>query len=100
MKTTNFTLKFGKYKGQNFLDTPKDYQCWLLKQDWFKAPINDELTNAQRQFSNAAKKLGNWNGYSARGAAIYDNMFEAEKGIDNAIFNTSDMCSPFYNGDY
>lgn len=100
MKTTNFTLKFGKHKGENFLNTPKAYQEWLLKQDWFKAPINDELTNAQQQFSNASKKLVSWDGYSKRGQAIYDDMFEAEKAIDNAIFNSSDMCSPFYNGDY
>ena len=35
---TNFTLKFGKYKGQEFLSTPTSYQSWLLKQDWFKIP--------------------------------------------------------------
>ena len=100
MKTTDFTLKFGKHKGQNFLDTPKSYQDWLLNQDWFKMPSNDELTNAQKQFSDAAKKLGSWNGYSRRGESIYNDMFEAEKSIDNAIFNSSDMSSPFYNGDY
>ena len=31
-------LKFGKYKGQQFENTPKSYQDWLLNQDWFKAP--------------------------------------------------------------
>lgn len=31
-------LRFGKYKGQEFENTPKSYQDWLLKQDWFKAP--------------------------------------------------------------
>lgn len=35
---TNFILKFGKYKGQSFSSTPKSYQDWLLKQDWFKMP--------------------------------------------------------------
>ena len=34
----NFILKFGKYKGQQFLSTPTSYQNWLLKQDWFKMP--------------------------------------------------------------
>ena len=38
----NFILKFGKYKGQQFLSTPKNYQDWLVKQDWFKLPINKE----------------------------------------------------------
>ena len=33
------TLKFGKFKGQKFSDTPYWYQTWLLKQDWFKAPV-------------------------------------------------------------
>lgn len=28
----NFTLKFGKYKGQQVFDTPLDYQEWLFKQ--------------------------------------------------------------------
>jgi hypothetical protein len=32
----NFTLKFGKFKGQQFSSTPDWYQAWLLKQDWFK----------------------------------------------------------------
>jgi len=32
----NFTLKFGKFKGQEFASTPDWYQAWLLKQDWFK----------------------------------------------------------------
>lgn len=38
----NFKIKFGKYKGQNFNNTPKHYQDWLLKQDWFKIPIVKE----------------------------------------------------------
>lgn len=39
---TNFILKFGKYKGQKFSSTPKSYQDWLLKQDWFKVPATTE----------------------------------------------------------
>ncbi len=39
---TNFILKFGKYKGQLFLSTPKSYQDWLLNQDWFKLPATTE----------------------------------------------------------
>lgn len=33
----NFILKFGKYKGQKFGNTPTSYQDWLVKQDFFKA---------------------------------------------------------------
>jgi hypothetical protein len=40
---TNFTLKFGKYKGQQFLSTPVSYQNWLTQQDWFKIP-NDAIS--------------------------------------------------------
>ena len=29
-------LKFGKFKGQDFSQTPQWYQNWLLNQDWFK----------------------------------------------------------------
>ena len=32
----NFVLKFGKYKGTKFCNTPNSYQMWLIKQDWFK----------------------------------------------------------------
>lgn len=96
----NFTLKFGKYKGMQFLSTPVSYQNWLLTQDWFKAPKDDDLTNAQKQLSTLRNHLGNWDGNSKRGAAIYDSMFEAEKAMDDAIFNSPNQCSPFYNGDY
>lgn len=96
----NFTLKFGKYKGMQFLSTPVSYQNWLLSQDWFKAPKTDAMTNAQKQFSESRRKLGNWNGYSKRGQAIYDSMFEAEKAMESAIFNSTDENSPFWDGVY
>lgn len=65
-------LKFGKYKGQQFKNTPKSYQNWLLKQDWFKAPEQDPLH----------KQLNGWDGHSRKGEAIYDAIFEQEKSID------------------
>lgn len=95
----NFTLKFGKYKGTQFLSTPVSYQNWLLSQDWFKAPKESALQNAQKQFSNSYKQLGSWNGYSKRGAAIYESMFEAEVAMDNAIFNSYDQNCEFWNGE-
>ena len=49
---TNFTLKFGKYKGQEFSSTPKSYQDWLLKQDWFKMPANTARYDVVRKFDN------------------------------------------------
>ena len=94
----DFILKFGKHKGQNFSSTPKSYQEWLLKQDWFKAPT--QLQVAEKQFSDASRRLGNWNGYSRRGAAAYDAMFEAEKAMDSAIFNSHDEYSSFWDGTY
>jgi hypothetical protein len=42
-------LKFGKYKGEKFENTPVWYQNWLLKQDWFKKPT------AQKQAKTAAE---------------------------------------------
>ena len=63
-------LRFGKYKGQEFKDTPKSYQNWLLKQDWFKAPKQKKLLHQQ---------LNGWNGYSQKGQAVYDAIFEQEK---------------------
>jgi len=96
----NFTLKFGKYKGQQFLSTPVYYQQWLLKQDWFKMPnALTELQQAEKRVSQCADKLRGWNGYSRAGAAVYDDMFEAEKAMDAAIFNSYDQSSPYWNGE-
>jgi uncharacterized protein (DUF3820 family) len=83
---TNFTLKFGKYKGQDFSNTPKSYQEWLLKQDWFKMPTNlTPLQQAEKQISSLSNQLKNWDGYSKRGSAIYDAMFDAEQAMDSAV---------------
>jgi uncharacterized protein (DUF3820 family) len=95
----NFTLKFGKYKGQQFANTPKSYQDWLIKQDWFKMPKQlDALGTAEKTLSELGRKLKSWNGYSAKGQAVYEQMFEAEKAMDNAIFNSHDEHSLFWDG--
>jgi len=97
----NFTLKFGKYKGLQFLSTPISYQTWLLAQDWFKMPVVlTEMQQAQKRVSNCANQLKGWNGYSRTGAVAYDNMFEAEKAMDAAYYNDSDPSSPRWNGEY
>ena len=70
MKTTNFILKFGKYKGQQFQSTPKSYQEWLLAQNWFKMPIKiDAMPKIDK----------NWNGYSRKGETQEWAVFEWEK---------------------
>ena len=61
------TLRFGKYKGQEFSDTPKGYQQWLLNQDWFKMP------------KPLHQQLNGWDGHNRKGQAIYDAIFEQEK---------------------
>lgn len=84
----NFTLKFGKYKGQQFLSTPTYYQQWLLKQDWFKMPTQlTDVQKASKQISQLTGQLKNWNGNSSRGAAIYDSLFDAEVALDQAVDN-------------
>lgn len=62
------TLKFGKFKGQKLSDTPTWYQEWLLKQDWYKAP--------KQSIPLYRQSLTGWDGYSARGQAIEDAIFE------------------------
>jgi uncharacterized protein (DUF3820 family) len=80
MTTTDFTLKFGKYKGQQFVNTPKSYQDWLLKQDWFKIPAKmDELSIVQKEMSKVSNSLKGWNGYSKKGQFAYDRMFQLEQ---------------------
>ena len=64
-------LRFGKFKGQKLSDTPQWYQDWLTKQDWFKVPTQQDKPPHQ--------KLRGWNGYSRRGQAAYDEVFEWEK---------------------
>jgi hypothetical protein len=66
----NFTLKFGKHKGQQFLNTPLSYQNWLLSQDWFKVSSNEE------KMPSISKS---WNGYSKKGEAQEWAVFEWEK---------------------
>jgi len=66
----NFTLKFGKYKGKEFLSTPKSYQTWLITQDWFKVPSTEE---------KMPKISSSWNGYSRKGEAQEWAVFEWEK---------------------
>ena len=84
----NFTLKFGKYKGQQFLSTPTYYQNWLLKQDWFKVPNElSEVQKASKQISELSGQLKGWDGKSSRGAAIYDSIFDAEVALDQAVEN-------------
>lgn len=86
---TSFILKFGKFKGQDFQSTPKWYQDWLVKQDWFKLPAPTPTNNfeeGQRRLSQLSKSLKGWNGSSARGSAIYNQMFEAEMMIEDALF--------------
>lgn len=76
----NFTLKFGKYKGQDFLSTPKSYQTWLVQQDWFNIPNEkNDLTIVQKEMSKVANSLNGWNGYSKKGQCAYDRMFELEQ---------------------
>ena len=57
----DFVLKFGKYKGGMFSQTPKSYQDWLLKQDWFKGGTKKVESNVlynvirkyERDYANA-----------------------------------------------
>lgn len=73
---TDKVLTFGKFKGQTFDSTPKWYQEWLLKQDWFNKPKQIEQPLHQQ--------LKGWDGHSKRGEAIYDQIFEQEKAQGDA----------------
>ena len=67
----DFVLKFGKFKGQMFLNTPQSYQDWLIGQSWFNMP--------QLQEKPLHQQLNGWDGYSRKGQSIYDAIFEQEK---------------------
>ena len=70
------TLKFGKFKGQQFDNTPQWYQDWLLAQDWFKMPKEKPLY----------QQLRGWDGYSRKGQAIYDALFEQDKAEEDLYY--------------
>lgn len=70
------TLKFGKHKGQNFYETPKNYQSWLLSQAWFKMLESTSLN----------QQLNGWDGHSRKGQAVYDAIFEQEKAESNNMY--------------
>jgi|LakMenE01Jun11ns_1017448.scaffolds.fasta_scaffold8943454_1 hypothetical protein len=84
MTTSNFILKFGKYKGLDFTSTPKNYQKWLSQQDWFKMPtkpISNNLSSAEKSFSKA-HHYAMISNFSERSI---DSMFEAEQILDAAV---------------
>ena len=62
-------LKFGKFKGQELITTPVWYQDWLQKQDWFYMPKEKPLH----------QQLNGWDGYSRKGQAVYDAIWEQEQ---------------------
>jgi len=78
------TLKFGKFKGTKLQDTPQWYQDWLSKQDWFNK------TKPQKPLH---QQLNGWNGYSRRGQAIYDAIFEQEKAQGLKEMCNEGICS-------
>ena len=91
MKTMTMELRFGKYKGQRFDNTPKWYQEWLLKQDWFKMP---------KQQKPLHKQLNGWDGHSRKGQAVYDSIFEQEKAESEKHDCIIGICSCCEGGMY
>ena len=93
--TNNFALKFGKFKGQNFNETPIWYQTWLLKQDWFKVPTPattditptiSKIDAISKEMSSVANSLKGWNGYSRKGAYAENRMFDLEMALEDALY--------------
>lgn len=80
----NFTLKFGKFKGQQFKSTPQTYQKWLLQQEWFKLPTNELIP---------PKISKNWNGFSRKGESQEWAYFEYEKKMAEIEDCRQGICS-------
>ena len=57
MNNHDFILKFGKYKGVNFLGTPIHYQEWLLSKEWFKLPDGVVLLTEDEKMENHKKLM-------------------------------------------
>lgn len=89
---TNQVLKFGKFKDKRFSDTPQWYQNWLLKQEWFNKP----KTVVERPLH---QQLAGWDGYSRRGEAIYDAIFEQEKAEQDAEYKRLGLDEMYFGVD-
>jgi hypothetical protein len=83
-KINDFTLKFGKYKGQSFSSTPPTYQKWLLQQQWFKLPTSEP---------KPPKISKSWNGFSRKGESQEWAYFEYEKRMAERGDCTNGICS-------
>ena len=101
-------MRFGKFKGTKFEDTPKWYQDWLQKQGWFTMDSTPKLTKGEavrKELSQATNKMKGWNGYSRSGAANEDNVFRLEQKLDD-LFTCPSCCrdkgedEEYCNGDY
>lgn len=77
-------LNFGKFKGMEFSSTPLWYQEWLMKQDWFNKPTQQKPLHQQ---------LNGWDGFSRKGQAIYDQIFEQEKAMAEKQDCIDGICS-------
>lgn len=83
-------LRFGKFKGQKLSETPQWYQDWLLKQPWFKAP---KKTKTNSDVEDAHRALRGWDGFSRKGQAAYDRIFEWEKKMAEAEDCRTGICT-------
>lgn len=89
----NFTLKFGKHKGEQFLDTPKSYQDWLLSQEWFKKPSSQAKYDVVRKF---VKEYARGMGIRCE-IVVFDLTWEeAEIQKDNMNMYHLDDCTDYF----
>jgi hypothetical protein len=77
-------LRFGKYKGMRVEETPQNYQDWLNNQPWFQHTGEKPLH----------QKLRGWDGHSAKGQAVYDQIFEQEKAEGDDYDNRTGWYKP------
>lgn len=77
----DFTLNFGKFKGQKFLSTPTSYQDWLLKQDWFKGAKKTEATNEEVLYLHTRVDYNNcsFENWLKQVKVAYENYFKRNK---------------------
>jgi len=91
----NFMLKFGKYKGQQFLSTPVSYQNWLIQQDWFKLPVAKEARyDVVKLFTTEYKR-----GMGRSKEIVLDNLNWEEANIHKDmmnIYHLDDTIQHFY----
>lgn len=59
-KVADWTVKFGKYKGEKFSDLPDEYVEWLLESNFFLKPSTVENIELRERYNKTNKMINDY----------------------------------------